>query len=126
MNKGVYLLFTRLEDAKKIKVGSLGEYEFPPGLYCYVGSAMNGLEQRVGRHLSDEKKKHWHIDYFLDEADTVACLKLRTEEDLECELNRHVSKLGKEAPVGGFGSSDCNCESHFHLLDVTDRQNFGK
>ena len=30
-----------------------------------VQNAMNSLESRVKRHLSDNKKKHWHIDYLL-------------------------------------------------------------
>jgi len=26
---------------------------------------MNGLENRINRHLRKEKKMHWHIDYLL-------------------------------------------------------------
>ncbi len=111
---GSYLLLINLEETKKVNVGALGCYKFEPGLYFYVGSGMNNLDKRVERHISDDKKKHWHIDYFLEEAEVVAVVKFRTEEDMECELNGLVSEICEETPVEGFGSSDCSCKSHFH------------
>lgn len=116
MNSGVYLLFIQLPQEESIQVGSLGKFDFSPGLYCYVGSGMNGLDKRVERHRGDEKKKHWHIDYFLEHGNIIGALKLRTGKELECELNRHISRLSRQTPVRGFGSSDCDCEAHFHLL----------
>lgn len=116
MDRGVYLLFVQLWHREHIDIGSLGTFEFGPGLYCYVGSGMNGLDSRVERHKKIEKKNHWHIDYLLQEGEIVSVLKLPTTRDLECRLNGLVSELSSETPVGGFGSSDCGCEAHFHLL----------
>ncbi len=115
LNKGLYILLIRLDEGKEIKVGSLGSFDFESGLYFYVGSGMNNLDKRVERHLSEDKKKHWHIDYFLGEAKIVATAKFRTEKDMECELNGVVSEVCGETPVEGFGSSDCSCTSHFHI-----------
>ena len=114
---GSYLLLISLESKKKIKIGSLGTFEFQPGIYCYVGSGMNNLDKRVERHLSDDKKKHWHIDYFLEEAEVVATVKFKTKEDMECELSRAVSDISEGTPVEGFGSSDCGCGAHFYILE---------
>ncbi|MBU4245420.1 MAG: GIY-YIG nuclease family protein [Nanoarchaeota archaeon] len=63
--KGIYCLVIRLEKDARIRIGSLGELFFEKGSYVYVGSAMNGLENRIARHLRYEKKLHWHIDYML-------------------------------------------------------------
>ena len=113
---GCYLLLIKLSEEEKMKVGKLGTFSFQPGIYCYVGSGMNGLDQRVRRHLSEDKKKYWHVDYFLEEGEVIATVKVRTEKDMECELNRFISNLAEATPAKGFGSSDCNCESHLHLL----------
>ncbi|MFB6215830.1 MAG: DUF123 domain-containing protein, partial [Candidatus Aenigmatarchaeota archaeon] len=45
-------------------MGALGKIDFRQGVYVYVGSAMNSVEKRLERHFSDNKKMHWHIDYF--------------------------------------------------------------
>jgi Uri superfamily endonuclease len=64
--KGSYVLLIELEQDSNIKVGALGKIHFSKGHYVYVGSAMNGIEGRVRRHLRDEKKTRWHVDYFLE------------------------------------------------------------
>lgn len=119
MKSGVYLLLVDLPEGGEIRAGSLGRFRFRPGIYCYVGSGMNGLDKRVERHRSGDKKKHWHIDYFLSRGDIVASIKLRSKRKMECGLNGLVSGLSAETPVKGFGSSDCGCEAHFHLLEGT-------
>ena len=64
--KGSYCLITNLKKDTRIKIGKkLGIISFKKSCYVYVGSAMNSLESRVKRQLSDNKKKHWHIDYLL-------------------------------------------------------------
>ncbi|MFP4052091.1 MAG: GIY-YIG nuclease family protein, partial [Thermoplasmata archaeon] len=63
--KGIYTLVIELKEDKVIEVGAIGNIDFDKGYYVYVGSAQNGLEARIERHLSDEKKIHWHIDYLL-------------------------------------------------------------
>ncbi len=116
-SKGLYLLFIRLDVSKTIGIGKLGNFEFKPGIYCYVGSGMNNLDKRIERHISDDKKKHWHIDYFLEEAEIIATVKIRTENNDECLLNKAISILSKETPVKKFGSSDCNCRAHLHYME---------
>ena len=55
--KGTYCLIINLNNTSKIKIGKkLGKIEFDKGYYVYVGSAMNSLESRINRHLSDEKR----------------------------------------------------------------------
>ena len=68
--KGCYCLIISLEKDKTIKIGKkLGNIQFKQGKYVYVGSAMNSLFGRIRRHLSDEKKLHWHVDYLLKHAE---------------------------------------------------------
>ncbi|HDO19110.1 MAG TPA: DUF123 domain-containing protein, partial [Thermoplasmatales archaeon] len=48
--KGSYAIVMRLDREQNIEVGSLGEIRFRRGYYLYVGSALNGLENRIKRH----------------------------------------------------------------------------
>jgi sugar fermentation stimulation protein A len=50
-DRGAYLLLCRLDAARSVEVGSLGRIDFPPGTWCYVGSARKDLSRRVSRHL---------------------------------------------------------------------------
>lgn len=114
--KGVYAAFFRLEEEKCIEIGALGGVEFEPGVYVYVGSAMNGVESRLQRHFSGVENSHWHIDYFSREAEPVDYLVLPEGSSMECVLADAASRIGK--PVRGFGCSDCGCSSHLYRLQV--------
>ena len=100
-----------------VQIGKLGEYNFPVGKYAYVGSAMNGLDARVHRHLSNDKKMHWHIDHLLRYAHNKEAFLIHSDIDIECKINSIVGSLpGSKALVKGFGSSDCDCFAHLYLL----------
>jgi len=100
-----------------VRVGSLGIQYFPQGTYAYVGSAMNGLESRIRRHFSREKKIRWHIDYLLDKAEALQAIILPNERRMECALNNYIDRIpGSRVVSEGFGSSDCDCRSHLHLI----------
>ena len=113
MRKGVYQLHLRLDKPKCIRVGKLGVFVFPAGRYIYTGSAMNGLEGRLSRHLKRHKKLHWHIDYLLRHARIERIFVLETNERVECQLNSLTLSLpNAKVVVKGFGCSDCRCPSH--------------
>lgn len=122
--KGVYCLCISVEEELEIRVGTLGRLYFPPGRYIYIGSALNGLEARILRHMNTSlgihKVVHWHIDYLLKEAlvriDSIYFLV--TNEKKECALAAEVSKRGE--PIKGFGCSDCNCVSHLFRVEKCD------
>ena len=42
--RGVYVLFLRFDDDVETEAGALGHICLPAGDYCYVGSAMGGLD----------------------------------------------------------------------------------
>lgn len=112
--KGCYILVVNIPEDTAIKVGSLGTLPFQEGYYAYVGSAMNGLEQRIGRHLRKKKAIRWHIDYILQYG-TVHCALIK-ENDLkeECMISNALEK--KFQPIRSFGSSDCSCSSHLYRI----------
>ena len=113
--KGVYIVFFRLEERVSVEVGALGEIFFEPGLYCYVGSAMNSLESRIGRHVSGSKENpHWHIDYFSGVAEPIGFMALAANSEWECILSKALDT--ESEAVEGFGASDCNCSSHLYRL----------
>jgi sugar fermentation stimulation protein A len=112
---GSYILFLSLPEQKTITVGKLGVIDFPAGLYAYVGSALGGWESRVNRHLVGGAKVHWHIDYLRAEARVQGAIVFASSERLECKINEALAKTSQTiAP--GFGSSDCGCSTHLHLM----------
>jgi len=108
--KGVYVLLLQLDESQQISVGRLGMRYFSKGSYAYVGSALNGIESRVNRHLGNDKKHFWHIDYLLDKAHIFEVVLIPTEEKLECTLAMAFKE--KLLCISCFGSSDCHCPGH--------------
>ena len=108
--RGTYILIIKLENDKSITIGKLGELEFKKGYYTYVGSALNGLEQRIERHLRKNKKIHWHIDYLLRNAKIVDIHYKENKKREECNIANTLSK--KLIAISDFGCSDCKCNSH--------------
>jgi Uri superfamily endonuclease len=88
----------------------LGTLHFSKGFYVYVGSALNGLEARVRRHLRANKRHHWHIDHLLDKALIYKVVLIPLPEKLECALANAMR--GNLVCIPRFGSSDCLCPGH--------------
>jgi Uri superfamily endonuclease len=108
--KGSYCLVIDVPKNMKIKIGSLGFILFEKGTYIYVGSAMNGIQQRVNRHLSTKKKNYWHIDYLLSKAKIKQIWIKPSNKKEECFIAKRFEKVFQ--PVKKFGCSDCKCNSH--------------
>jgi len=108
--KGSYLLVIEMKEQAKIAIGKLGELNFKPGYYIYVGSALSGLEQRIARHLRSEKKLHWHIDYLLEKSKLITVYYKKSDNKEECKIADQVASTLEATP--NFGCSDCTCHSH--------------
>ena len=118
--KGSYILLIELEKDTQIEIGT-GEKQLEKGLYTYFGSAFGpGGLKRIERHKEVSKGerdvKHWHIDYIsgLESSKIVETVRF-PEKDIECELAQQAGEK-----VDGFGSTDCNCNSH--LAYFVDRE----
>ena len=117
IRKGTYVLFLRFDHEVEAEAGSLGRIVLEAGTYCYVGSANNGIDQRVSRHLSHKKKKRWHIDSL-----TLICSDMTAYEHegsglTECGLSEILRNIGGTPAVKGFGCSDCCCQTHLYRVD---------
>ncbi len=110
-DSGSYLIILHLKRDRCLLVGKLGEVKFKKGYYVYVGSAKADLAKRIERHRRLLKNYHWHIDFLRGAADFHAALPVRASEDLECGMAADLRKI-TEWEVKGFGSSDCDCNSH--------------
>lgn len=116
---GCYTLVINLRHKKTIGVGKLGKAEFPQGTYLYTGSALNGLRSRLRRHLTRNKKLHWHIDYLLHvrESRINEIFLYPATPGEECRQNQRIAALaGAELIVRNFGASDCKSGCPSHLL----------
>ncbi len=112
--KGTYILKIKLKEGKKIKFGKKEEF-FKKGIYFYVGSAYGNsinLKNRIERHLKDDKKMHWHIDYLLKYGKVEEIF--ITNKRVECEVaNEFIKEFDY---IERFGCSDCNCKSHLFYM----------
>ena len=111
--KGTYCLIISMKKSEKLNIGHLHQdYKFKKGYYVYIGSAMNSLVARINRHLSDDKKMHWHIDYLLksEHSEIRDVLFNISEKKIECDLASAIAENGDSIPK--FGCSDCSCSSH--------------
>ncbi len=116
IGKGTYVLFLNLPDFCN-EIGSLGTVSLPKGCYCYVGSAMNGLDQRLRRHLSHEKKIRWHIDRLTVIADGVYAYISAGDFIPECKLAEIIENSGGIPVIKGFGCFDCKCKTHLFSVN---------
>lgn len=109
VRKGTYALIVELKEEEEIEVGRLGVLSFKRGYYAYIGSAMGGLDGRIGRHLRKDKNKHWHIDYLLEKG-AVRTVFFMEGERKECSIASYMED--EFSGVAHFGSSDCKCNTH--------------
>ena len=118
---GTYCLCVAVKEELSLTVGALGKLSFKPGSYIYVGSALNGLEARIQRHIQSNRgrpgKVHWHIDYLLraPKVKVEAVYTCQSSERVECAVAEAVGQKG--LPVKRFGCSDCRCVSHLFKVD---------
>lgn len=120
--KGVYALIMALKTNQRIKVGRLGTFDFPAGWYVYLGSAHGGggLMARTDRHKRQDKRKHWHVDYFRDFAAIHEIWFSHEPHFREHDWARTIARMaGASSPVHGFGAADCTdaCSAHFYHFD---------
>lgn len=112
-DRGSYLLVF-YNDTRFVKsIGALGEREFKKGYYVYVGSAMQGLEKRIKRHLRKTKNVRWHLDHIspaLMKADKA--YPIRRGDKIEEGMAQRLMEICDDF-VPGFGSSDSCVDSHF-------------
>ncbi len=113
-----------LPKASSIRIGALGRFRFPRGYYLYIGSAMNGLDARIRRHLGNDKKLFWHIDYFVKHARIVDVWSQPGRSRLECVWAKQVLALHNARVMAErFGASDCRCRAHLIHLTTEKRAN---
>jgi len=114
-------------EEENLQIGKLGNFPFHKGFYVYIGSALGktatNLKHRLRRHLSSTKKLHWHIDFFLDNANVeiIRILYAYTTEQKECQLASAISQIeNAKILIQNFGSSDCkeNCGSHLFYFTM--------
>ena len=114
MAKGIYQLLIHLPKNVSIVIGKKERLRFPKGYYVYTGSARNGLEKRIERHLKKNKKHFWQIDYLLDFASIKEIFLFTNGKFDECVLNlKLLEKPEAKIIMPKFGASDCPADLIF-------------
>lgn len=106
-----YQLHITIKKPIRVIIGKLGVFDFAAGQYIYTGSARRNIEARIHRHLSQNKKLRWHIDYLLH-APHVMITEVKKFHTPECELNQ---KTKGTIFIKKFGASDCKLKCMSHL-----------
>lgn len=111
-----YQLLIRVSGPIRVRIGRLGTFDLPAGLYVYTGSAKRNPEARIARHLAGGKRLHWHIDYLLA-ASGCSVVEVRRHAEPECEVNRQTAG---RILIPRFGATDCRagCGSHLKRLEA--------
>jgi sugar fermentation stimulation protein A len=112
-----YVLTIKITEDIEITVGKLGRIHLTKGLYCYIGSARRVLDKRIKRHITRQKKLHWHIDYILNSSESQIKDIWVNDYDPECyTAKRLLQSLTVCIVRKGLGSSDCKCSAHFYRI----------
>jgi len=118
-HKGNYVLVCHCDTSFEFNHRILGTHLINPGWYLYVGSAhgSGGLRSRILRHLANENKTHWHIDYLKGEMTIRQVWFEVYEANRECAITRTILSVeGAAIPIQGFGASDCREGCPAHLI----------
>ncbi len=112
---GSYALLLHSAKPFEIVIGKLGKIHGKPGYYIYCGSAFGpgGIAARVKHHRRIAEKPHWHIDYLrknLAIQEVWYCYDPAKREHGWSQILANYSN--SYLPMRGFGSSDCQCDSH--------------
>jgi sugar fermentation stimulation protein A len=113
---GTYVLILRNEIQRTVEIGRLGNIQFEPGFYVYVGSALGSLDARIRRHVRRGKTHFWHIDYISPPVmELERALPIRRKDRIETELAMRISQLCDRS-IKRFGSSDSPAPSHLFFF----------
>ena len=130
--KGSYLLLIELKDKETIQIGKLGKIDFMKGFYVYIGSAINGLEQRINRHLRKEKKLHWHIDFLLKSAGgnissgkNLVCIEVSGNTSVIANMLMNMVKKHVLICYSKFKDAHANIYCNLSIRNKKDRNNLG-
>lgn len=112
---GTYALVLACRKRRPLRVGKLGRLMLQPGFYVYVGSAFGpgGLTARIRHHRQIAARPHWHIDYLRAVCDLKEVWFTPAPGRQEHSWAKVMARMpGAEMPLPGFGSSDCDCQTH--------------
>ena len=116
---GTYALIFSSTRKRQITVGKIGTLRLQPGFYVYVGSAFGpgGLKARIRHHSRRAAHPHWHIDYLSSALELkeiwYTCDPVHREHQWATIIS---NTRGSSAPLAGFGSSDCRCNTHLSFF----------
>ena len=123
--KGIYFLLIQIDNNFNLRIGKIGIITFFKGTYVYVGSAKGivgggELINRVLRHIRNNKRLFWHIDYLLNKKHSKIkgiCI-IKSLEVSECDLIKKIITSFDCEPILHFGSTDCNKKCPAHLMRI--------
>jgi Uri superfamily endonuclease len=118
---GTYALVLARRRTGVVPIGRLGSIGLRSGFYVYVGSAFGpgGLAARIRHHRQIAAHPHWHIDYLRAECDLVEVWFATGPGRHEHTWARTMGRMpGALIPMPGFGSSDCECDTHLFRFEA--------
>ncbi len=117
VKSGIYILEIFAELPFNLSIKKFSEVDFHKGYYYYIGSAQKNFHHRIKRHLTRDKKIHWHVDHLTTITSNDIKRIFYSEnkpKDFETDLAIEFSEFPDiTIPAKGFGNSDDpKAESH--------------
>ncbi|MCX8109412.1 MAG: GIY-YIG nuclease family protein [Verrucomicrobiae bacterium] len=125
--KGTYILILHLQEMRRLQIGRLGAFDFPPGYYAYVGSACGpgGIRARIEHHLESVSAPHWHIDHLMGHARPLEIWFAISDRKLEQDWAELLESSPQfRTSIRRFGSSDYRRSRTTHLFYSKRRPSF--
>lgn len=116
---GTYALVFTSDKTRAVEIGKIGTLKVQPGYYIYIGSAFGpgGIKSRIGHHLRQQPRAHWHVDYLKPHCSILEIWIEYSDRKHESKWARRLSKCkNAEIAMAGFGASDTAATSHLFYL----------
>ncbi|MDP8003317.1 MAG: GIY-YIG nuclease family protein [Caldisphaera sp.] len=116
-DKGLYIIGFQIVNRIKFNINKK-LYKLDNGFVIYVGSAGNGLRDRLKRHLLKNKRIKWHIDYLSSSIDSLPIFIFYVKGNYGVIKEDNLASLLKKSftNIGMLGSTDSK-EPHLFYSD---------
>ncbi|MGC8573176.1 MAG: DUF123 domain-containing protein [Caldisphaera sp.] len=126
--KGVYLIVFKIIKGFNCIINKKF-YIFDKGYLLYIGSAGNGLRNRLKRHVNKKGKLRWHIDYISHRKETDAVILFYKEGNFGVKFEDKLSEYFYSTlkNVDYLGSTDSSMPHLYYskesniILDIIEK-----
>ncbi|AFZ70524.1 hypothetical protein Calag_0782 [Caldisphaera lagunensis DSM 15908] len=117
--EGIYIIVFRVNDYINLIINK-NEFIIDKGYIIYIGSAGNGLNNRLRRHLTKNKKLRWHIDYVTNNKSVEPSIIYYKEGLYGVKIEDELSSLfySKFLKIDNLGATDSKMPHMYYSNNI--------